>query len=354
MFTALGYYIALFFAAVIQKAGSASGGDEGPIDSATRAAGDLATWLGEAAEHVPKVLQVVAIAALYGIGLVALTLLAFSMWKRVRRVSLIVRAFTDGGVRTKVGPGVGALVEERLVRSLRKKDQIHDGYELDLVITDVDLLSEDNDLAKAMERLADVPQFQMVIGVLDLVERLLPSRGLAAAGDLLPVGDMGAGISLALYEGNRLTARTALWQDEVKTWLPDGAGRAESWRQTLTRSEGSATGNASAYYDLAGPAAWWVQYEAARALDGGVSRVTSSAESFALVGLGLLQEGGPGSDKKSEEAYASALKHDFDNVAALFNLAQLLSRNRKLYAPAALLLIRASDILYRRHQRSGR
>lgn len=321
------------------------------LDWLGTAAGDVADWLGEAIEHVPTLVQVVATAALYLIALIALTLLSVTMWKRVRRATLVVRAFADSGVGTKVGTGVGALVEERLIGALHRKEQIRDGYELDLVITDVDLLSEDNDLAKAVERLADVPQVQVVVGVLDLIERLLPSRGLAAGGELLPVGDQGAGISLALYQGNRLTARTALWEEEVKTWLPASGKRgASGGRLSFGKASPAPVDRTpSAYYDLAYPAAWWVQYEAGRVLDANVSQITTSGRSFALVGLGLQWER---FDDwiEAEDSYSNALKHDYDNVAALFNLAQLLARSRQLYAPAALLLIHAGDVLYKRHQ----
>lgn len=301
---------------------------------------DVVVWSIDAAGVAPELIQGVAVVVLYAIGLLALFLVALTMWKRMRRVSLVVRTFSDGAVEPKVGPGVAALVEERLVGALRRKQQVRDGYGLDLVITDVDLLTEDNNLEKAFERLADVPQLQLVVGVLDLIERLLPSRGLAAAGELLPPGAQGSGISLALYEGNRLTARSSLWEKEVKTWLPGSEGN-------------SADEALSPYYRLAYPAAWWVQYEAARVLDANASQTTTSGRSFALVGLGLSRER-LGKPREAEEAYSRALRHDPDNVAALVNLAQLLARNRDSFAPAALLLMRASDVLFQRHAWAAR
>ena len=338
MLTALGYYIALFFAAATQGGDTTSSGDDGPV----QVVGDAIESVFQAISHVPTVIEVVAEATLYGIGLIALGLLAFTMWKRVRRISLVIRSFGDAAVPSKVGAGVAALVEERLVGALRRKEKVRDGYELDLVVTDVDLLTEDDDLAKALERLADVPQLQIVVGVLDLIERLLPSRGLAAAGQLLPAGAQGAGISLALYEGNRLTARSALWEKEVNTWLPG------------EEDEGTGMGDdPSPYYRLAYPAAWWLQHEAARVLDSNASQITTSGRSFALVGLGLSRER-LGKPREAEEAYSRALRHDPDNVAALVNLAQLLARNRYSYAPAALLLMHASDVLFQRHASAKR
>jgi tetratricopeptide (TPR) repeat protein len=350
VFTAWGYYIALFFTVAVQRTvGVVEEGEESAFD----AFGDLTSWVREAVEQLPTLVEVVATAALWAIALLALTLLLFSMWKRVRRASLVVRAFADSSASARVGSGVAALVEERLIGALRRKGQIRDGYELDLVITDVDLLSEDNDLAKAVERLAEVPQFQFVVAVLDLIERLLPSRGLAAGGELLPVGDRGAGISLALYQGNRMTARSSLWEEEVKTWLPDADKDDSEGTGVDPGHDGGSDRSPAPYYRLAYPAAWWVQYEAARVLDANVSQITSSGRSFALVGLGLSRERLK-RPNEAEEAYANALKHDFDNVAALFNLAQLLARTRQLYAPATLLLIHAGDVLFKRHQQARR
>jgi hypothetical protein len=359
VFNGLGYYGALSRTTASQEtAGTANdavniGADV--LGWLARAVANVILWLEGAMAHFPALVQIIATAALYWIGLIALTLLTFTMWKRMRRASLVVRAFNDSAVPAKVGPAVGALVEERLIGALRRKNQVRDGYELDLVITDVDLLSADNDLFKAVGRLADVPQFQIVVGILDLIERLLPSRGLVAGGELLPVGDQGAGISLALYRRNQLTARTALWRAEVETWMPD-SGRRETQGRRLSfgRSPGPATDdNPSAYYDLAYPVASWVQYEAARVLDANVSQITTSGRSFALAGFGLSCER-LGNPREAEDSYATALKHDYDNVAALFNLAQRLARDKQLYAPATLLLIHASDVLYKRHRRAER
>ncbi len=254
---------------------------------------------------------------------------------------------------------MASLVEERLVGALRRKDLVEAGYDLDQVAIDIELLAEDNDLSKAMERLADVPQFKLVVAVMDLMERLLPARGLAAAGELLPAGRDGAGVSLALYQGNRLTARSSLWEEDVSLWFPGEGGSAGSKKQMNTKSKQAETEKGSVstdeslpdpspHYGLAAPAAWWVQYEAARVLDQNVSLVTNSAPSFSLVGIGLARER-QGRVRAAEDAYASALDHDPDNVAALFNLAQLLAREHALYLPAALLLVRAEESLADRH-----
>ena len=163
---------------------------------------DFGDRITDAADLVPKL--AVAIGALLLVGLGAVVLFAFlkTTWRRMTRASLVVRIFQDGAVESKVGAGVAGLIEERLIGALRRRAHAPDGFDLDLVVTDVELLAEENDLAKAVERLAGVPQFQVMVGILHIVERLLPSRGLSTAGELLPPGSEGAGVALALYEGN--------------------------------------------------------------------------------------------------------------------------------------------------------
>jgi hypothetical protein len=334
-----------------------SGGTEVP-GGASDGGEDLGDWIVEAARAMPGIAEAAAILLISCLVVIALAMLAVTMSKRVLRASLVVRPFIDGAVGVKVGAGMASMVEERLVGALRRKDLVEADYDLDQVAIDIELLAEDNDLSKAMERLADVPQFKLVVAVMDLMERLLPARGLAAAGELLPAGRDGAGVSLALYQGNRLTARSSLWEDEVSLWFPGGSGRTRSDRRAKARAQGQTDRNGqsaeddaldpSPHYGLAAPAAWWVQYEAARVLDQNVSLVTNSAPSFSLVGIGLARER-QGRVRAAEDAYASALDHDPDNVAALFNLAQLLAREHALYVPAALLLVRAEESLADRH-----
>lgn len=337
-----------------------SGGTEAAeAASGTSEAGkDFGDLVMEGVRAMPQIAEGAAILLVSCLVVIALMMLAVTMSKRVLRASLVVRPFIDGAVDAKIGAGMASMVEERLVGALRRRELVETGYDLDQVAIDIELLAEDNDLSKAMERLADVPQFKLVVAVMDLMERLLPARGLAAAGELLPAGRDGAGVSLALYQGNRLTARSSLWEDEVSLWLPGGSGRASPSRRAEARKQAAETKDAqpaegaaldpSPHYGLAAPAAWWVQYEAARVLDQNVSLVTNSAPSFSLVGIGLARER-QGRVRAAEDAYASALDHDPDNVAALFNLAQLLAREHALYVPAALLLVRAEESLADRH-----
>lgn len=328
----------------------ANGGAAG--SSTTNDAGkDLGDVLVEAAKHLPGIAEAAAILLVSCLIVVAFVMLAWTMSKRVTRAALVVRPFTDEAVDVKVGTGMASLVEERLVGALRRKDRADADYDLDQVAIDVELLAEDNDLSKAVGRLADVPQFQVVVAIMDLMERLLPSRGLSAAGELLPAGRYGAGVALALYKGSRLTARSSLWEREVNLWF--SGDPADENIDPPSNGGGSENGDPSPHYGLAAPAAWWVQYEAARALAGDVSLVTNSAPSFSLVGIALARER-QGLETEAEDTYASALKHDPGNVAALFNLSQLLARKHGLHLPAALLLLRAEESLSDRHKQGAR
>lgn len=279
---------------------------------------------------------------------VAIVTLGVAMWRRMMSASLVVRPFLDGAVGVKVGPGMASLVEERLVGALRRKRRGKAGYDLDQVAIDIELLAEDNDLSKAVERLADVPQLRVVGALMAVIERMLPSRGLTAAGELLPGGSDGVGVALALYKGSRLRARSSLWEDEVSLWFPGDGRRGAGEDDEEARASARGDSDHAAHYGLAAPAAWWVQYEAARVFDRNVSLITNSAQSFALVGVALARERQT-SIEEAEDAYAGALALDPNNVAALFNLAQLLARRHRAHAPAALLLVRAQEALESRH-----
>lgn len=292
----------------------------------------------------------------------AILVLAVAMWKRMRLASLVVRPFVDSAVDVKVGPGIASLVEERLMGALRRKGGEDDTYDLDHVAIDIELLAEHNDLSKAITQLVDVPQLKLVGALMGLVERMLPSRGLAVTGELLPAGSegIGVGVALALYKGSRLAARSSLWESEVKLWLPGATPDGEGVKKPkgMKNSKKAAAKerddrDPSPHYGLAAAAAWWVQYEAAQVFDANVSLVTKSAPSFSLVGVALAQER-KGEPDETADSYARALALDPDNVAALFNLALLLGRRHRLHAPAALLLVRAEKALRDRHRSQKR
>jgi tetratricopeptide (TPR) repeat protein len=306
--------------------------------------------IGEVVEYLPKIpaaLGAVAALVLVPLGLVLLAVVLI----RRRRPSLVIRPLTDAGVGAKVGEGVGALIEQRLLALAERTGRRRDTYELDIVITDVELLAEQEDLATAVGGIAEVSQLQLVVALLGLLDR--GGRGrLAVGGALLPPGDEGPGIALALHQRNGVRARTALWDTEVASWMP-GSGTAPP--PPPVGPDGEATsdaendGGARPYYRLAIPAASWVQYAAARALKVPAGRLTVSAESFALVASGLeFHRDGKFAD--ATEAYVRALVFDPDNVAALVNLALLLARAAGSHPLAMALLIRAEQALVRRHR----
>jgi len=284
------------------------------------------------------------------LGAFAVGALVITVFKR-RRASLVVRAFVDNAVEPKVGAAVSALVEEQLLRLARAERRARDGYDIDLVVAHVELLSEETNLAQAVEGIAEVPQLKLLVAVLSFVDSLIAKRRLAAGGELLPAGAEGSGVALALYRRKRLRARGALWSTSAGGSLaPAPLGAA-----AVGAAAGLPAGGAppppdpSPYYELAVPAAWWVQYEAARDLDARVGLITSSAESFALLSSGLELHRA-GSLDLAAEAYAQALEVDPDNVAALFNLALVLARLTGFYLVSFLLVERARDALWRRYR----
>ncbi len=279
------------------------------------------------------------------LGAFAVGALVITVFKR-RRASLVVRAFVDNAVEPKVGAAVSALVEEQLLRLARAERRARDGYDIDLVVAHVELLSEETNLAQAVEGIAEVPQLKLLVAVLSFVDSLIAKRRLAAGGELLPAGAEGSGVALALYRRKRLRARGALWSTSAGGSLaPAPLGAAAG----LPAGGAPPPPDPSPYYELAVPAAWWVQYEAARDLDARVGLITSSAESFALLSSGLELHRA-GSLDLAAEAYAQALEVDPDNVAALFNLALVLARLTGFYLVSFLLVERARDALWRRYR----
>lgn len=131
---------------------------------------------------------------------IGIAILAVTMCKRLVSASLVVRPFIDDAIEVKVGPGVASLVEERLMGALRRKGHGEETYDLDRVAIDIELLAGDKDLSKAITQLVDVPQLKVVGALMALVERMLPSRGLSATGELLPpAARESARVSLSPY-----------------------------------------------------------------------------------------------------------------------------------------------------------
>jgi len=317
------------------------------------------------------------------LGSLALMLLvAFALFGLVRslflrKASLVIKPFADEAVNPKVGTAFAGLIEEQLVSVWRMRQGLRDdGYILDLVVADVELLSADESLDDAVGELAQVPQFGIVAGLVAFVDRLFIQRRLSAVGDLLPEGDRGCGVALSLFKRKSLQARGTLWERPEAETAPDAAGepspvepkpvlegvlsffkrmalevRRTSWERpeaetapgvapaspAVEQKSESETGEspaeaaaeagtgkglaASRYYGLAGAAVAWVQYEAARALEARVGVITSSAKSFSLLSAGL--------DEHRAAAAAAALSAGLDEHRAAAAAAEAETLYRK-------------------------
>lgn len=308
--------------------------------------------VGDAVDFLPKIPD--ALAGL--IGLLALVATVFWLvWRR--RPSLVVRAFSGEAVDLKVGAGIAALVEERLLSVARIAERTGDvTYDLDLVVADVDLLAGEDDLSDAVTGMSEMPQLQLAAAVIAFMERISFKRRLAIGGELLPEGPKGHGIATVLYRRNAIRARAGLWEAKVKSWMPPEDGGAPAAPAQPAQPPVPVTGppeepGALPYYRLAPAVAAWGQYEAGRELHAEVDMLTVSAESFALVSLGVARHRA-GELQAAAECYADALTYDPDNVAALINLARIVSQTAFGHLPAVLLVARANAVLRRRHEPS--
>jgi tetratricopeptide (TPR) repeat protein len=196
------------------------------------------------------------------------------------------------------------------------------------VVSDVELLAKDDDLAGAVGKLSDNPHLAIVTALLALFESITSQR-LVVNGRLLARGSSGHGISLAVRRRGGIAARGSVWDAAI--------------------ADPVTAGDPTPYYDLAVPAAAWVQYEAASLLDARVAQITSNAESFAHLGVGLEHHRN-GRLHEAAKAYLDALDLDADNVAALANLSLVLAQLAELYFAAIRLLVYARATLERRHR----
>jgi tetratricopeptide (TPR) repeat protein len=286
---------------------------------------DKKSWLEQAVDDVTNALKLfgaiaIALLVLVGIGLV------FLLFFRRRKASLSIESFSDGGVEPKIGSTVAALVERSLTDLSRRGRRSNDSYVLDLVVADLELMATNKSLETALGGLTETSQLKLVIAVLGLIDRMHGTH-LVAKGELAPKGGDGRGLVLALQsESDGLQARGALW-----------------------KKSRMGPKNPTPYYELAEPAAAWVQYEAARSLDARVALMTTSAKSFSLLSLGLAEHR-LGKLDAAAEKYAEALTADRENVAAMFNLSVLLMRDPGWIRSGIFLQIRALAILQKRYE----
>ena len=352
--------------------------------------------VGNVIDYLPKIPKALGALFLVLLSTAAGVMLLYSLF-RARRPSLVVAGLAHEAAEPKVGTALSALIEERLLMVARRAAENGGGaYDLDVVAPDIELLFEEDSLASAVGGMAEVPQLQLAVAVLSFLDVAIGKPRLTVSGELLPEGANGPGVALALRRRRSIVARGTLWESTVADWSPpdphmaaaaggvppaSGAGDApgdgaepEGARAPASAPAGPASpaavaeapaaapamvngdradrqaGSAQLYYRLARPAAAWVQYEAGTNLDASVGLITTSVDSFALVGSGLeLAESGH--PLAAGEAFARALRYDSGNVAALVNLALVLARVTHRYRWSIGLLEEAERTLVARHRR---
>ena len=261
----------------------------------------------------------------------------------LRKASLVVRPFEDRALDQRVGSAFSGLVEEQLVRFWQTRQRARDdGYNLDLVVANVELLAQDESLGDAVGELAQVPQLGLLAAVLSFIDRVFLQRRLSVAGELLPEGANGCGVALSLFKRKHLEARGTVWERLPAAATGDSSAATAAPAAT---PPADAPPTMSRYYGLAGHAAAWVQYQASRVLDDRVGLITSNAESFSELSAGIDEHRTAAGEEEDADAskhydeaaqrYDHALKFDRENVAALVNLALVRARHLQSEEPIA-------------------
>ncbi len=261
----------------------------------------------------------------------------------LRKASLVVRPFEDKALDQRVGSAFSGLVEEQLVRFWQTRQRARDdGYNLDLVVANVELLAQDESLGDAVGELAQVPQLGLLAAVLSFIDRVFLQRRLSVAGELLPEGANGCGVALSLFKRKHLEARGTVWERLPAAATGDSSAATAAPAAT---PPADAPPTMSRYYGLAGHAAAWVQYQASRVLDDRVGLITSNAESFSELSAGIDEHRTAAGEEEDADAskhydeaaqrYDHALKFDRENVAALVNLALVRARHLQSEEPIA-------------------
>jgi tetratricopeptide (TPR) repeat protein len=291
---------------------------------------DEKSRIAKAAEWMTDLSKLLGTAIVTFLLGVAALLIGILIWRR-RKPSLAIEPFADGAVEPKIGAAVAGLIEGHLTALGDRKGQ-NDGLLLDLVVADTELMATNKDLETALKGLAEVSQLKLLVAVVGLADRLRGTH-LVAKGELAPAGQLGHGVVVALQsEKDGLEARTALWRKDERP-----------------RRRQSDAKDPAPYYDLAEPAAAWIQYETACSLDGRVRLITRSAHSFSLLAQGVAAQRKLDQEAAAEH-YATALRDDPENVAALLNLGRILIADERWFAAGVLLLVRALVSLESRYE----
>lgn len=306
---------------------------------------EISDW----SDLVPKVSLALGTAIVAFLVLLGFILVAYVAFKRLSSASLVIKPFADGALeKGKVGTAVAGLVEKELSDLAMRSEEADDGYQLDVIVANVELLAQDEELKDAVGGLADESHLKLVVAILSMIDRIFGRRNLVAEGELLPAGDEGEGLAVALYRHNELRARTVHWTGPPPPAPQAKTGLLKCKSKAPEPDEGSEPQD---YYDLAVPASSWIQYEAARSLDSYVGFMTDSPESFGNLAAGLTYYRA-GKIEPAKSAYEKAIDDDAENVAALVNLALLEARHRGEYEPAIKKLQTALSVLEKRYARA--
>ncbi len=227
---------------------------------------------------------------------------------------LTFETIADDCVSGKPGPPIVARIKALLAKMREEAvAKVPLEYDLDFGTPGeefADLVSADKGLKSSLDNASDISeQTKLVAALLGLVYSLLPIQRFEISGCLEPPEGSVASASLLLEEDTQLRAGT-----------------------TVKRTIKSGTPGAAEYMTLVEPAAVWIQFEVARAIEG-KGPDARAAESWALLdeGLRLYRLGEP---TDAREAYERALLADSRNWAVYVSLAVAEARSEQNFEAA--------------------
>ena len=98
--------------------------------------------VSEWSDLIPKISLALGTAIVAFFAFAGFILIAIAAVRRLIQPSLAIKPFSDGALeKDKVGAAVAALVEEELTDLARQSEAAGDGYQLDLVVANVELLA---------------------------------------------------------------------------------------------------------------------------------------------------------------------------------------------------------------------
>jgi tetratricopeptide (TPR) repeat protein len=146
-------------------------------------------------------------------------------------------------------------------------------------------------------------QIKTVLALLTLADQLVGRRRFSVAGQLLPEGPNGSGVSVALEYNGSYSANDNLWANDF--------GYA----------------NSHPYFQLVVPCSAWIQHQVASASDASYLPTRSGRSAAHLAAANEWQR--DRNDPLAKQNYEKALTMDQGNTGALNNLALLAARDRE-------------------------